>query len=365
MGGELTQLKPFAQRLYDFGGGVKNGPSPGLIRLSITEYSVPIYDAREATTRVKVFQSGDLVNSLLLSRTGVKNGDTIPWDPGWKAGTGNDAIMHIVNYDTGEAYELWMVHRTRDYNCFTYAILGQFEAGRDLCLGAVERYDNLFTANDQSTIVRRGMGINNLALVTRADEVDAGDIGHAIALTVSNPMFGPDLIATADEPLQNLAEAGITKGFYMRPGTRLEHKCSSHSSILLDPSIPMDATQRSKTVPSGMRFAAKLTDADITRWLDSKGYTGAKRQTAATFARAWRDYGGIVAETGGYGINIETDGAIGPARDKWEELGIYDKRTGSVSNLDFSGLLTRDNLYVVKPPAKVSEVAAHALKPCN
>ncbi|MCA9329667.1 hypothetical protein KDA11_03405 [Candidatus Saccharibacteria bacterium] len=370
IGGEVTQLKSFAERFYDYGGGIMPAtktqlPAPQIMRLSLVDYSVPIYDMLEATTTVKVFQMGDMAQSMKLSRTGVKNGDSIPWNPSWKAGEGNDAIMHIVNYQTGEAYELWMVHRDRDINCAGFAILGQFSAGKDLCLGAVEHYNNLWTAKDGSTIVGRGNGINNLALVTRADEVATGNIGHAIALTVSNPMFGPDLIDTADEPLTDLANAGTNKAFFMRPGTRLEHKCNSRSKIFLDDSLPMDATTRSKTIPSGMRFAAKLTENDITAWLDSKGYTGAKRQTAATFARAWRDYGGVVAETGAYGVTIETDGVIGPAKDRWVELGLYDATTKQQSNLDFSGLLTRDRLYVVKPPARAGDIADFALKPCK
>lgn len=363
MGGEEQALLPFAQRYYDYAAGVNNGPSPVKTRLSLADYSVPIYDMQQATTQAKVFQSSAVSSQITLSRSGVQNGDTIPWKPTWKPGTGNDAIMHIVNYDTGEAYELWLVNQSEP-NCAGYILFGQFQTGKDLCLGAVEHYNNLWTADDTSTIVGRGMGINNLALVTRADEVASGTIAHALSLTISNAMFGPTMIDPQDEPTQNLSEAGITKGFFLRPATRLEHRCSNNSKLAIDPSIQLDATYRAKTIPSGLRVAARITEADITTWLDSKGYTGAKRQTAAIFARAWRDYGGIVAETGGANVTIETDGVIGPAKQKWADLGLYNTATDQTSNLDFSGLLTRDNIYVVQPPARLTPMGVQATRPC-
>ena len=99
-----------------------------------------------------------------------------------------------------------------------------------------------------------------------------------------------------------------------------------------------------------MRFALHISDAEITSWLDNKGYTGVLRDTARTFAKAWRDYGAIVAETGGYGIGIETDGLIGPAKNTWAELGIVDDgSTQPFGNL-LDGLITEQRLYVVKPP---------------
>ena len=76
--------------------------------------------------------------------------------------------------------------------------------------------------------------------------------------------------------------------------------------------------------PDGLRIAVNITDAQINNWLDSRGFTGAKRNTARIFAVAMRDYGGIVLETGCYGIGMETDGLFdtrpGGSRDIWASL---------------------------------------------
>lgn len=352
VGGEFTQLQSFAQRLYDYGGGVKNGPSPNIMSLSIKDYSTPIYNAADATTTARVFQVVWSQNQQNLSHSGFSIGDTIPWNDSWKPGTGNDNIMSIINYQTGKVYELWGVGQAKP-GCFDFFGPNN-AAGYDgnnpthLCMAGVETYDNLWTAKDGSTVIGRGMGINKMALIVRADEVATGDIGHALPLTISNPMFGPTMVSPAYDGLQ--AGAGVTKGFYMKPATRLEHMMGTTIDLGSSEVTPLTDEQRAKTVPSGMRFAIRITEPQITAWLDSKNYTGKKRESAQTFARAWRDYGAIVAETGGWGIGIETDGVIGPAKSKWQALGLYDVATDTVSNIAFDGLITRDNLYVVKPP---------------
>lgn len=354
MGGEFTELKPFAQRFYDFGGGVENGSSPGITTLSLKDYSTPIYDYtdRDQTKSARAFQVGWSQNQQSFSHSGFRIGDNIPWNSSWKPGTGNDNILHIVNYQTGEAWEVWGVGQNK---ALCNDIFGpNNQAGYDannanhLCVASVEHYTNLYTAIDGSTIVGRGMGINNLALVVRAKEVASGNIGHAIPLTVTNAMFGPAMVSPKDDPLQS--GAGFTKGFYVKPATRLEHESGTTLANGPNGTNDLSDTMRAKTVPSGMRFAINVTDTDINNWLDYKNYTGVKRTTAATFARAWRDYGGVVAETGRFGIRIETDGVIGPAKQDWANLGLYNIANDSISNIDFEGLITRDNVYVVKTP---------------
>lgn len=349
-------IKNYAKRLWDYGGGYERQPvsPPGNFNLNFKNYSVPIYDMTTKTTdSAKVFQLGWAIGQQVISHTGLNIGSTIPWNPSWKPGTGNDKILHIVNYSTGKAYELWVVEENKS-GCAL--ILGNVIAGFDInnpnhiCLAAIETYDNLFTAKDGdgSTMSGRGMGINNLALVVRADEVKTGNIGHALPITVSNAMFGPDMVSPATDPTQS--GAGVSKGFYLPPATRLEHINPVTLTRGSSPLSDFSDTARSKTIPSGMRFALHISDAEITSWLDNKGYTGVLRDTARTFAKAWRDYGAIVAETGGYGIGIETDGLIGPAKNTWAELGIVDDgSTQPFGNL-LDGLITEQRLYVVKPP---------------
>jgi hypothetical protein len=64
------------------------------------------------------------------------------------------------------------------------------------------------------------------------------------------------------------------------------------------------------------------------------------------FAKALRDYGAIVVDTGGVS-NIQVAGAHNPkAKEIWSSLGI--KAEGDSSLLD--GLMTATNMYVVAPP---------------
>lgn len=382
LGGENVALKPYAYRLWDYGGGTASGSPQGNFYLNLKDYSVPMYDLTKATTTAKVFQVGWSAAQQSLSFTGVSVGSTIPWNPDWKPGTGNDRIMASIDYSTGKVYEFWGVGEN-PLSCldlFGPNAQNGYDPGNPnhLCLAGINTYDNLWTAKDGSTIVGRGMGINKLALVVRADEVETGDIGHALPLTTSNPMFGagsetPGVIApTASangsdplglgmvnpkyDPLQ--PQAGFQKGFYLKPATRLEHEFGYIGKTLgfggVTPTQPTDL-ERAKSNPSGMRFALNISYEEIDAWVASKNaWSTEKKNTARTLARAWRDYGAIIAETGGWGIGIETDGIINPAsKSKWAKLGIVDDNANqpqpTSSNDIFDGLITRERLYVVKP----------------
>ncbi len=404
MGGEFTELKnssipnnDFAKRLWDYGGGTLSGSPAGNFFLDLKDYSVPIYDISTATTTARVYQVNWSQNQQNFSFTGMTQGDTIPWNPNWKAGTGYDAILQIVNYQTGRVYGLWGVGQV-PINCIDFFGpngLHGFDVNNPnhLCIASINTYDNLYTASDSSgtTSLDRGMGINKLALVVRADEVASGAIRHALPLTTSNPMFGPGsqtpgvspqpvyntsgacqslvtkgdapagtgMIAQKFNPLSDLATAGYTKGFYLKPATRLEHEQGYLGGSLTNGCVtiaPTTDTERTKTNPSGMRFALNITYGEIDAWIATKtSWSAEKKRTARIFAVAWKDYGAIIAETGGYGIGIESDGIIDPvSKAKWAALGLPDDNANlpqpqSSSDL-FSGLLTRDRLYVVKPP---------------
>lgn len=353
MGGAFTSINQYAERLWDYGGGTFQGAAPpGTFFLSLKDYSVPMYDIKDANTTARLYQVGWSQNQQVFSHTGLGQGVSVPWNENWKPGTGNDRILAIVDYDLGKVYELWVVGEP-SYGCIDF-VGPNAQAGFDInnpthkCIGGVETYSNLWTAKEGSTVIGRGMGINKLALVVRAEEVESGNIGHALPLTTANPMFGPDMVNPAYDPLQS--GAGTTLGFYMKPATRLEHRLGTTIDLGSGNTTSLTDAQRAKTVPSGMRFGVNLTETDITNWLNQKGYTGAKRTTAQTFARGFRDYGAVVAETGGWGIGIETDGVIGPSKPIWERLGLYNSQTDTLSEISFDGLITRDRLYVVKPP---------------
>jgi hypothetical protein len=86
--GEAADLQTYADRLFRYGG--VNQTTAGDLRTRFTDYSVPIWDAREATTTVRVFQETAQQSNIDFR---VPNGSQIPWNPTWKPG-GVDAAMH-------------------------------------------------------------------------------------------------------------------------------------------------------------------------------------------------------------------------------------------------------------------------------
>lgn len=347
--GPAPGYEDYVHRLMTWGCGTKTLLNEqGKFGLRFRGYSIPIYDVAEATTTIRVYQVGWAAAQQKFGNVGV--GVYIPWNPSWKPGTLNDRTMAVVNYKTGQVWEIWVAYEPIA-SCLDWPWQQNSRAGvwnfNQYAMGAasVHTYNNLHTAVDGQTVSVRGMGINKLALVTRADEVLSGRIEHALELTISNPMFGPLL---ASPPLGNSGTgAGTTKGFWMKPATRLEHLNPATLGMGNVTTGPVSDAERAKTVPSGMRFALWISDAGISDWLDTRGYKGARRETARIFAVALRDYGAIVAETGGYGIGIETDGFMNPkTKAKWLQLGLVDDNSDYPESGFLDGLITESRLYV-------------------
>lgn len=352
--GRSERFAEYAQRLWNYGsfGGWTDPERRDDVVIEFRNYSVPIYDARTATETRTVYWAG-------FGFPPYKGASmTIPWNPHWQAAPGNDAIALIADPDSGEVWSVWVLFKANPTTCFTAE---NFRAGYrpfvHLCAGGVDKLTNADGSDGDyrtwdSYHSGRGMGIPKLALVTTPYEVRAGAIEHALELTVFNTMFGP---ACSEAELATDA-AGNTCGFYVPPATRIEW-AEGPTPNCGQVNQPNSAEFRRKTVPEGMRFALDITDADIESWLDERGYTGAKRNTARIFAVALRDYGFIIAETGCYGVSIEVDGFVNPdAAEIWRDLGIVDD--GTAEQLLF-GLFTEERIYVVEPPEPAAAVASN------
>lgn len=339
--GPSKTLQPYAQRWWDHGGG---GDRPGAVNVAFGDYSIPVYPAADATTIATVYQTTWAQKLYPLPVT------TMPWNPAWKPGTGNDQLLSVVDEKTGTAWVVGGIGQLR-INCFDF-FGPNGQAGYDinnaghLCTTGVQRHEGLFTADDSVLIDGRGAGMPKLALTVRAAEVRSGAIRHAVAMTITSTMFGPACTPTRGATAPG---AGVSCGFYLPPATKLERAVPNNINCPTPTAIT--DVERAKTIPEGMRFALRVTDAEITAWLDSRGYTGQLRETARIFAVALRDYGWIVAETGCFGMHIETDSAIaGIAAPIWRQLGITG--TGTYPNGDLiAGLITAERVYVVEPPA--------------
>ena len=163
----------------------------------------------------------------------------------------------------------------------------------------------------------RGMGaLQAMALLPTLDEVEKGSINHALNMETYGTMFGPAC------PTSGGGTPGVDCGYAVAPATRLEwwNGPAGECGSVAQQNTPTD---RAKTVPEGMRFALDMTDAQIDAWLDTKGYTGAKRTTARIFAVALRDYGWIISDTTCWTSATAVEGVANPqARARWAALGV-------------------------------------------
>lgn len=347
--GFSPDLQQYASRWWWFGGG---GDVPGYVNVAGGEYGIPVYSAANATTIARAYQV-KWAQELYVADVGA----TLPWNPAWKPGTGNDNLMTIIDYKTGTVWSIGGIGQL-PINCIDGVRIGDLRLGGPntrndydinnplhLCSTGVTRQEGAYTFKDGSTVDGRGMGINQIALTVRAVEVRAGKIPHPLAMAITNTMFGP-----ACSPIRGASApgAGVSCGFFVPPATKLER---------INPNIGCAAQvvndlERSKTIPEGMRFALDISDPEIDQWLDSRKYTGKIRSTARVFAVALRDYGWIIAETGCHGMLIQTDSFVeGEAAPIWRnELGL----TGTdpkFPNADLiAGLITEKRVRVIQPP---------------
>ncbi len=335
------QSAEYASRMFNYGiqGGSSDPSLRGKFSTYFRDYSQPVYDARQANTTVQVFRAG------FGFAGSVPNGGSIPWNDAWQPPTGNDAMMFIANPDTGRLYELWLVQTVNKTSCFTFEnlFLGFSFDGHNICVG---QSDVIQDASGHAVDYRTyeggyptgGAYIQDRAMVVTADEVATGTIPHALNAVVYNTMFGPQ--CTPQERYSSAA--GVSCGFYENPASRLEWSSAPQqcgSATQQDSDIG-----RAKTVAEGMRFAVHMTDGQITAWLDSRGYSGALRNTARIFAVAARDYGFIVTNTSCWDTGFITDGTFNPVTQvKWAALGI--PADGNMTLLH--GLFTADNMGTV------------------
>lgn len=318
-----TNVKNWPTVLSKYGGGPL--ASAQKLNLNLKDYSVPIYDAAKATTTAKCFQ----LNWSKAQQTfgNVPIGTSIPWNPAWKPGTGSDKIMCIVNYATGESWYLWGVTPDPGLACFDWffgpnclaGLLNPY--GIKLGLGTLYRQSNIWTAKDGSTVNARGMGIDKAALVLRAAEVASGKVGHALALTTANPATSP-----------------MT---YRKPATKLEHASGVPTGA--DGSNAMPPEQ---TLPSGTRFVLLRDRAWVENWAYTKFGKTALAQSMIVIAMAFVEYGAIIAETGGWGIGVETDGMVDPfSAGLWKAIGFVDNGTPNPATGYLDGLFD-DPAYI-------------------
>jgi hypothetical protein len=326
----------------------------GLDANPVNDFSVAVYDAKDATTTARVFQRSGWDGAM---NTG--NGATIPWNPTWRASTGSDALLTIIDHTTGHEWTLWgLVQSTyslplNDTQCWGWIPYG-YQRGTDLCVGSADMSKNAagttpintntYAGNNPAT---RGSGIDEYALLATPQEASTGQIRHALAMPVFNTMNGgPGQICTQTQ--MNTTAFGSTCGNAVAPAGQFEsgsvggHGCGNNPPA----AALTDTTYRQTTIPEGTRFALHMTDQDIETWLNTRGYTGQKRVTAKAFAVALVNYGWFITDTSCYSADFQVSGSANPqTAAAWRADGI----TGDGRDL-LQGLITKTNVWTITPP---------------
>ncbi|CAI8821753.1 hypothetical protein [Methylocaldum szegediense] len=272
------QSDVLAERLWMF------GPSrPGNFNLSFSGYTYPVYTVDSATVAVWV-QAG----------MGNLNGTQIPWNPNWRAASGSDSQVIILDPATGREWDLWQVNAkgTR-----------VFVSNGNLVPGSYLTKEDGFKPS-------RGCGIPYLAMLVRPEEIAQGKIEHALSM-----------------PIRNTAQT------FVPPATKSDGKTTENG------------------IPMGTRFALDITDAEIDAWVNSlpRQLPLQTRRSARIIAVALRDYGWFITDTAG-GAHFQFED-YATAQGKWEELGLGERSIGwknyPTDLLD--GLITRERIYAIAP----------------
>ena len=303
----------------------------------------------QATTTVKVF-----IASWGYG-TNMGTNPTIPWNPKWEPASGNDMEMIILDRATGKEWGLWGVQKVNWSTCLTLDnLLKGYRGGTDLCVANAivgKNPDGTYSDAVRSTgftqTNTRGLGkMNDMAMLPTLDEIEKGSINHVVNMETYGTMFGP---ACTSSQLGTAAQ-GVDCGYAVAPANRLEW-VNGPATNCGTAALQNTAADRQTTVPEGMRFALNLTDAQIDAWLDSRGYTGAKRSTARIFAVAMRDYGWVISDTTCWDSSMAVEGVGNPkARPRWSALGITNPTVDGTTLLD--GLITSaDQVRTIKAPS--------------
>jgi hypothetical protein len=263
----------------------KNAPSerPGNFNLSFDEYTYPVYDAREATQAISI---------KLLGQNNPTSRLDVPWNPAWKPAAGTDAQMIILDPEKGIEWDLWQVRA----------------AGSNVVATHGSRVEGDYRTKEDGHRPSRGVGLPYLAMLVRPQEIEQGEIRHALSLTIRN-----------------------TDGaFAVPPATKLEFPDRLYDGI-----------------PTGMRFALDVTDEEIAQWLET--VPEQYRRVGGIIARALRDYGCFITDTAG-GAHFQFESRF-TAAEGWRRSGLTESKVeGKVFPRDLlDGLIDPRRLYVVVP----------------
>jgi hypothetical protein len=315
-----------------------------------------VYYASKSTTEKRI---GTVSYYSNLDGEGVNTftpDSTIPWNPKWESSQGGDNELIIIDDRAGPTQgRLYFLsgyytenpkfpyRKTPPIGCLAYWSSGRLctyrtSVARDLSGNYIDY------RNYEGFISDRGVGLSFLATLTLPEEVEAGEIRHALGISLPNTSYGP--ICTKEQ--QGTSAEGATCGTAVAPATKFEWGGRPAPAFLQEPYKSIYGID--KTIPEGMLFALNITDTQIESWINSRTDLKAnprRAETARIFARAIRDYGMMVVDTNGGRPSIQTSGGVNPdSAVKWTGLGMGPEDKDNM----LDGLINSSNLYVVNPP---------------
>ena len=308
--------------------------------LTYSDWSWPIYDASEATTKLTIRRSMATWDSpAVWQAPPIKPGAPaykIPWNPSWRQATAEDGGILIRD---GENWWgllnlrpiRWDEAQAMNLRCWWEAPWGDKLAGRTLAVNAGDMQADglgLGTPANATKIEGRGAGrIPKHVGILTADMLRDG-VDQALSYVAVNVQFGKG-------------------GTYRAPATRVEH--ATRELRRGSQRNPISATipegDHPRMLPHGTRLVLRRPAAAIDAWVDAK--PAAQRQAARNLADGLTRYGMFLGETGDGDTQLECEGIRNPVQAaKFAALGL---RTQSDFAHFTDGLITGPNdLRVVK-----------------
>jgi len=270
----------------------------GANNFNVTTYkwSFPVYLSQNATVQAKVF-SRDMDPSSAVDRWSPLHNQLVPWNQTWKQSSGVDGQVIVLDPSTGKEWNYWKVSYNSDINKLTIS-------NGNLVPGS-------YWTNEFGFKGSRGAGIQYYAMLVTPEEVKHGHIDHAMTMATPAVDKAGTFVAPATKSDGDLY--GITNG-----------------------------------VPEGQRFALKVTDVEITSWLNT--LPSDIRASARVLAECGRKYGWIVTDYAGTTHTQLSDTANPATATAWRALGMQ-KRTVNYKEYPrdlYDGLVTKDRLVAIR-----------------
>jgi len=209
----------------------------------------------------------------------LRPNDPLPWEPSWKVPSDGDAYSVMVNKETGHCWVVWQTDYDHDRNVMRCGAGHEQQATTSV---KRTQASNVWT-KENGVQTARALGIGYPSLLGTRDEIEAGEIKHALGLAIPSP----------------------TRGAFVPPATK-------GTGFMGGPA------NRSAM---GLRFVWDLPDQIINQW--ASGFDAPLSGYLKTIAVCIRDYGFIIADHGGnFSRKIGSTQIEADASAEWDDIGL-------------------------------------------